>query len=306
MMTENRSLNRGWIYRETVDRSGIGQTVLQYYAQRYAHSSLETWQERLTLGQICLDGKPLHTNIQLKLGQVLEYHRPPWLEADVPLNYALVYEDRDLLVIDKPSGLPVMPGGGFLEHTLLWQLRQQYPIDPPVPIHRLGRGTSGLLLLGKSALAKSELSRQMRSNSLEKIYLALVADNSIPNRLTINDPIGKIPHPILGYIYGVTPTGKFAHSECRVIRRNSDSAIVRVKILTGRPHQIRIHLAAAGYPLLEDPLYRAGGLPKSEIAEIIAVPGDCGYWLHAYQLSLLHPRTNLQLDLECQPPTQLC
>jgi 23S rRNA pseudouridine1911/1915/1917 synthase len=295
MMTENRSLNDGWIYRDKIDRSGVGQTVLQYYAQRYTHSTLKEWKTRLTLGQIWLDGKLLQVNIQLQLEQLLEYHRSPWLEPDVPLNFATIYEDEDLLVINKPSGLPVMPGGNFLQNTLLWQLQQQYSIDPPIPIHRLGRGTSGLLLLGKSALAKSELSRQMRSNhTIEKIYLALVADNTIPDRLIIDRPIGKIPHPILGYVYGATPTGKFAYSEVEVIQRNTDSAIVRVKIITGRPHQIRIHLAAAGYPLLGDPLYQVGGLPK-----IDAVPGDCGYWLHAHQLSFLHPRTNCRLHLEC-------
>jgi 23S rRNA pseudouridine1911/1915/1917 synthase len=144
MIAENRSLNRGWIYKDKIDRFGEGQTVLQYYAQRYTHSSLEIWQERLKSGQIWLDGKLLQDNIQLKTGQFLEYHRPPWLEVDVPLNYAVIYQDEDLLVIDKPAGLPVMPGGGFLEHTLLWQLQQEYHENPPVPIHRLGRGTSGL------------------------------------------------------------------------------------------------------------------------------------------------------------------
>jgi 23S rRNA pseudouridine1911/1915/1917 synthase len=295
MMTENRSLNDGWIYRDKIDRSGVGQTILQYYAQRYTHSSLKEWETRLTLGQIWLDGKPLQVNTPLQLGQLLEYHRPSWLEPHVPLNFATIYEDEDLLVIDKPSGLPVMPGGNFLQNTLLWQLQQQYSIDPPIPVHRLGRGTSGLLLLGKSALAKSELSRQMRSNHIiKKIYLALVADNTIPDRLIIDNSIGKISHPILGYVYGATPTGKYAYSEVEVIQRNIDRAIVRVKIITGRPHQIRIHLAVAGYPLLGDPLYQIGGLPK-----IDAVPGDCGYWLHSHQLSFLHPRTNDRLHLEC-------
>jgi 23S rRNA pseudouridine1911/1915/1917 synthase len=137
--------------------------------------------------------------------------------------------------------------------------------------------------------------------TIKKIYLALVADNSIPDNLIIDHPIGKIPHPILGYIYGATPQGKFAHSECRVIQRNSDNAIVEVRIFTGRPHQIRIHLATAGYPLLGDPLYGVGGLFKNEIA----VPGDCGYYLHAYQLSFFHPRIDRLINLKSSPKFKL-
>ena len=312
-------MNRGWIYRDRVSKSGVGQTVLQYYTQRYRHSSKAEWRDRIDSGQIKLDGYVVGEDTILNLGQLLEYHRSPWQEAEVPLSFNVLYEDEDLLAVEKPAGLPVMPGGGFLEHTLLWQLKQKYPQDTPVPIHRLGRGTSGLLLLGRSSLAKSSLSYQMRESSLaengqvnhkiKKLYRALIRSDSIPNNLTICHRIGKIPHPILGYIYGATPTGKFAQSECRVLQRDRDCTIVEVTILTGRPHQIRIHLAAAGYPLIGDPLYGVGGIPKTDLTsntnEKIPVPGDCGYYLHAYQLSLIHPRTQQKLNFVSQPPKEL-
>lgn len=305
-------LNQGWIYREQVSRSAVGQTVLKYYSTRYRHSNEEEWRTKIESGQVLLNGKQVPAEAILQSGQKLAYHRPPWLEPVVPLDFEIIYEDQDLLAIAKPAGLPVLPGGGFLENTLLWQIKKIYPQNTPVPIHRLGRGTSGLLLLAKSALAKSSLSRQMRSNStpestdkeIQKIYLAKVNGVVIRDRLTITNPIGKIPHPHLGYIYGATPTGKFAHSECQVIKRNPDSTIIEVKILTGRPHQIRIHLAAAGFPLTGDPLYEVGGIPKIKQNDIV-VPGDCGYHLHAYRLAFTHPRNEERVNLICSPPDSL-
>ena len=289
----------------------MGKTILQYYSQRYKHSSEAEWRERIANGQILVNGSRTSPESLLKFRQNLEYHRFPWYEPSVPLSYEILYEDEDLIAINKPEGLPVLPAGNFLQHTLWWQLKQDYPQNTPVPIHRLGRGTSGLMLLARTPLAKSLLSQQMRSNSQEnnqekqiiKTYRALVTGNSIPEQLTICDRIGKIPHPTLGYIYGATPQGKFAHSECQVIKCHTNSTLVEVKILTGRPHQIRIHLAAAGYPLLGDPLYLPGGIPRLTSATgKIPLPGDCGYHLHAYHLSFNHPRNNTRMSLKCSLP----
>ncbi|MEL6439530.1 MAG: RluA family pseudouridine synthase [Cyanobacteria bacterium J06621_8] len=305
-------MNQGWIYREQVKGADAGQTVLSYYSQKYRHSSLQQWQERILVGQVWLNDQPTDTAAILRAKDRLAYHREPWEEPQVPLKWVTIYEDEDLLVINKPSGLPVLPGGNFLEHTLWWQLNQQYSQDVPVPIHRLGRGTSGLMLLGRSQLGKSSLAQQMRDSTLKqehkisKIYRALVSGNSIPEQLSINQEIGKIPHPVLGYIYGATPDGKPAYSECQVIERYTNSSLLEVRIFTGRPHQIRIHLAAAGCPLLGDPLYIAGGrfAPVDSEQQSIPVPSDCGYFLHSYQLSFIHPRTLKVMNFQELVPSQ--
>ena len=302
-------MNQGWIYRERVKPADAGQTVLEYYSNKYKHSSRTQWQDRITSGQILLDGQPVSTTAILQPQDRLVYHRQPWNEPEVPLKFDVLYGDRELLVINKPSGLPILPGGSFLEHTLLWQLRKQYSNNTPVPVHRLGRGTSGLLLLARSQLAKSHLAKQMRDRTLEnnsqisKIYRVLVSGNQMRDRFTIDRPIGKIPHPVLGYVYGATPEGKYAKSKCQIIERYLNCTLLEVEIFTGRPHQIRIHLAAIGYPLLGDPLYVTGGsFAKISPTEKIPVPGDCGYFLHASRLSFAHPQTLQQMNFECPTP----
>jgi 23S rRNA pseudouridine1911/1915/1917 synthase len=298
-------VNQGWTYREQVKQGG--QTVLAYYVNRYRHSSPAEWRSRIEARQILLAGQPTTADTVLQAGQWLIYHRLPWLEPEVPLAFEVLHADTDLLVVAKPAGLPVLPGGGFLEHTLLWQLQLHFPQDTPVPIHRLGRGTSGLLLLARSPLAKSVLSQQMRASTLvqqqiRKTYRALVGGGCLRDHFCITQAIGKVPHPTLGYLYAAAPNGKFAYSECRVLKRSSTTTLLEVTILTGRPHQIRIHLASIGYPLVGDRLYGPGGVPAIATA---TMPGDCGYYLHAYRLTFTHPRTGQVMNICCSPPPEL-
>lgn len=308
-------MNQGWTYRDRVSPHAGGQTLLDYYTQRYRHSSREEWQQRIEAGLVTVEGTPGYPEQRLCPGQYLAYHRPPWREPDVPLDFAVLYDDADLMAIAKPSGLPVLPGGGFLTHTLLHQIQCHYPSNPPIPVHRLGRGTSGVMLLARSPLAKSELSRQFRTStqgipttgSLQKTYRALIGPSPLPDTFVLTTPIGPVPYPVLGTVYAATPQGKPACSEGRVIHRDATHTLLEVTIRTGRPHQIRIHLAAAGYPLLGDSLYAPGGLPYPRFPHqaTLTAPGDCGYWLHAYRLRFIHPRTQEPMTLSCRPPAIL-
>lgn len=120
--------------------------------------------------------------------------------------------------------------------------------------------------------------------------------------MTLATPIGPVPHPLLGSLYAASLQGKPALSHVRVLERRADSFLCDVRIATGRSHQIRIHLAAAGHPLVGDTLYGPGGLPAPDSR---ALPGDPGYLLHAAELSFRHPGTGCEVVLECEPPLLL-
>jgi 23S rRNA pseudouridine1911/1915/1917 synthase len=273
---------------------------LTYLARTYRHSSELEWRNRLQNGGVFLNGREVGPDTVLDRGQWLIWRRPPWLEPDVPLAYAVLYEDEELLAVAKPGGLPTAPGGGFLEHTLLRLVRKHYP--EAAPIHRLGRGTSGIVLFARTARARSVLCEAMRRNEVIKIYRALA--NGIPARdsFFIDTPIGPVPHPKLGTIHAACQDGRYAVSRVSVLERRADASLLEVRIETGRPHQIRIHLAAAGHPLTGDPLYASGGgINESGTA----LPGDLGYLLHAERICLRHPATGAVVEIWCSPPPEL-
>ncbi len=273
--------------------------MLTYLARQYRHSSLDEWRLRLERGEIFLDGRCATGDVPLKKGQWLLWRRPPWQEPDVPSGFAILYEDADLLAAAKPGGLPTMPAGGFLDNTLFAAVRAKYP--EATPVHRLGRGTSGIVLFARSARARSGLCMAIRDGLVTRTYRALASGVPASASFSIDVPIGPVPHPRLGTVHAACPQGRSALSHVTVIEHRADSSLVEVTIETGRPHQIRIHLAAAGHPLTGDPLYEAGG----GVAARGGLPGDCGYLLHAESIDFPHPATESRVKIWCSPPPAL-
>ncbi|MEY4760123.1 MAG: hypothetical protein RLZZ268_1621 [Cyanobacteriota bacterium] len=295
--------NRGHAYRDCVAPGDAGQWISAFYAGRYRHSGAEVWRQRLAAGEIDRNGQRLQADGALAAGDQLIWYRPPWQEPAVPELPGPLFDDGDLLVFDKPSGLPVLPAGGFLEHTLLAQLQARWPEARPV--HRLGRFTSGLLVCARRSGTRAWLSAQLRDSTAAgttsaasarpctKAYRALIQPPASgspllalepDHPLSLTTPIGRCPHRRLGTIWAAAPTDPAAlpaSSGLRLLERGERAWLVEITIATGRPHQIRIHTAAAGAPLLGDPLYAPGGLALDQ-----ALPGDGGYSLHAHRLRL--------------------
>ena len=146
------------------------------------------------------------------------------------------------------------------------------------------------------------MTRQWSAREIAKRYRALATGRPGTDLFSGSVPIGAAPHPLLGNVHAAAPDGKPATTHVEVLERRDDAFLCDVRIETGRPHQIRIHLAAAGHPLAGDPLYAAGGRPAPECR---AVPGDPGYLLHGAELGFRHPRTGQPLRLECAPPPVL-
>jgi 23S rRNA pseudouridine1911/1915/1917 synthase len=299
------AFNDGHAYRDRV--SAAAASTAGFYAKRYTHSDPGVWRERLAAGQIWRNGQRLWGDGPLVAGDRLVWHRPPWQEAAVPVLPGPLFDDGDLVVFNKPSGLPVLPAGGFLQYTVLGQLARVAPGARPV--HRLGRFTSGLLVCARSRQARAWLSAQLRDSTAasvsatgsgsgpQKVYRALLSlpqpgsallQLAVGQALPLDTPIGRQPHGRLGSLWCAAAPGDDAplpaRSQLTLLEPRADGWLVQVAIATGRPHQIRIHVAAAGAPLLGDPLYLPGGVARAE-----ALPGDGGYQLHAHRLSLSPP-----------------
>ena len=294
-------MNSGFEYREQVGPDAAGHTVIDHLAARLRHSTIEVWRRRIEAGEVVLRDAPATAAGVLRAGDWLAWRRPPWVEPAVPLAFAVLHRDESLLAVAKPRGLPSVPNGGFLEHTLLHVVRARFP--EATPMHRLGRGTSGLVLFARTALARRVVSGAWRDGGVEKTYRALVSGVPARRSFTVEAPIGLVDHARLGRIHAAVPagSGRPAVSHVRVLDARGGTALVEVTIPTGRPHQIRIHMAAAGHPLVGDPVYAAGGHPRPDAG----LPGDPGYHLHAHRLSLAHPVTGVRLELECHPPPAL-
>jgi len=291
-------LNRGYAYTTIIGSQHHGQTLLFHLASLYPHSTPQAWQQNLNSGEVTLNGIPATGSESLTSGQTLVWNRPPWIEPDAPQHFELLFDDPHLLAVNKPSGLSTLPGGGFLENTLLRLVQKQFPNASPV--HRLGRGTSGIVLFAKTPQAAANLSAIWNTPKIQKIYQALaqyVAEQDVYEILT---PIGLVPHPRLGTVWAAKSGAKPSKSLARVISRNTNTTTFEVSLYSGRPHQIRIHLASIGHPLVGDPLYGATGQPLENLP---GLPGDGGYFLHAQFLKFDHPITGEQIHLEAALPS---
>jgi 23S rRNA pseudouridine1911/1915/1917 synthase len=306
-------LNGGHAYTTIITSKDRGRTLLSHLASLYPHSTPQAWQQNLNNCEVTINGLTATGSESLIASQTLVWNRPPWIEPDTPQHFEVLFDDPHLLAVNKPGGLPTLPGGGFMENTLLRLVQKQTPNANPV--HRLGRATTGIVLFAKTPQAAAKLGADWNTPRVQKIYWAL-AQNVVQNdaqhdaqHVVENDaqqdayeiltPIGLVPHPRLGSVWAANPSGKPSKSLAKVISRTASTTTFEVSLNSGRPHQIRIHLASIGHPLVGDPLYGVSGQPLENLP---GLPGDGGYFLHARFLKFHHPITGEPINLEAALP----
>ena len=285
-----------------------GQRLDQIAAQLFAEHSRSRLAGWIKEGRLTVDGAVLRPRDVVHFGSVLELEteqeaQGEWVAQDIPLN--IVYEDDDLLVIDKPAGLVVHPAAGHADGTLLNALLHHVPDIINVPragiVHRLDKDTTGLMVVAKTLQAQTKLVEQLQSRTVSRIYEAIVI-GVITAGGKINAPIGR--HGQQRQRMAVMEGGKPAVSHYRVLERFRAHTHTRVKLETGRTHQIRVHMAHINFPLVGDPAY--GGRfripPAASQTMVQALKDFPRQALHARFLELEHPTTGQRMKWESPLP----
>jgi 23S rRNA pseudouridine1911/1915/1917 synthase len=264
------------------------------------------FQQLLADGAVSVNGRPQSkASAKLRAGDAVEVELRPTAQAQAfqpePIPLSVVYEDAHLLVVDKPAGLVVHPAAGHWSGTLLNALLAHHAGAAALPragiVHRLDKDTSGLMLVGKTVTACEALVRMIAARRVHRIYVALVEgawrgeDERLVDRPVGRDPRNRLRMAVLAEGHAA---GKPAQTSVRVLSRGAAHAWVGCKLHTGRTHQIRVHLASLGHPLVGDATY--GGRPLAGLARQA---------LHAHRLALSHPVTGAWLQLESPLPEDI-
>ncbi len=272
-----------------------------YLSEKLEDTSRVAIQRLVTNGKVLVNGKTVKASYKVQAGDKIE------VEEEVPVEISLkaqnipldiIYEDKDIIVVNKPKGMVVHPANGNPDGTLVNAIMAICKdslsgiggeIRPGI-VHRLDKDTSGIIIIAKNDKAHINLSEQIKEHTVKKTYIALVRGLVKENEATINMPIGRSEKDRKKM--AVTKKGKEAITHFKVLERYDKYTLLQVNIETGRTHQIRVHLSQIGYPIVGDEVYSNG---KNEWN----VKGQC---LHAKSLEFIHPLTREKMYLEAELP----
>ena len=272
-----------------------------YIASKKDNISRTNIQRLIEEGSILVNGQKKKISYKVQIGDSIEINIPEAKETDIKaedIPLEVVYEDSDIIVVNKPKGMVVHPANGNPDGTLVNAIMNICKgslsgiggeIRPGI-VHRLDKDTSGLLIVAKNDLAHINMSTQIKNREVKKIYIALVKGNINENEATINMPIGRSTKDRKKM--AVRKEGKEAVTHFKVLKRYGDYTLLKIKIDTGRTHQIRVHMAEIGHPVVGDMVYSKG---KNEF-------GVEGQMLHATSLDFRHPITGKEMHLEADLP----
>jgi len=273
----------------------------KYVCARHPELSRTRVQKLIAAGKVTVNGQSAKPGLRLNIGDKIELNIPPTPPQElkpeaIPLK--IIYEDDDLLAVDKPAGLTVHPAPGHPGHTLVNAILAHFPhladigdsLRPGV-VHRLDKDTSGVMLVAKNSQAQVNLSKQFKSHSVTKAYLALVKGKLEPENGIIEADIGRDPRNRKKM--AVVAEGREARTEYRVVKYIGDYSLLEMMPETGRTHQIRVHLAAIGFPVVGDKIYG------------VKAPFLTRQFLHACRLGFKLPSTGEYVEFESELPEDL-
>ncbi len=312
---KSAEINQIELTHQTTDKQ-IGLRLDKLASQVFEGFSRAQLQNWINEGKLTINGKAQKPKYRVKIDDILQLSAT--LEqhgADQPENIDIdvIYEDDDVLVVNKPVGMVVHPGAGNWTGTLVNGLLFHYPEQKHLPraglVHRIDKDTSGLLIVGKNKTAQLELMAQLKDKSVYRHYKCVVAGDAedLQRHRVINQPIGR--HKTQRTKMAVMQTGgKDAVTHLlEIIPLNENYSLVSIALETGRTHQIRVHLSSLGYPLIGDTIYGGrqqlrAGLTDEQREAVKAFPRQA---LHAYELGFVHPTTKKQMNVITDIPEDM-
>jgi 23S rRNA pseudouridine1911/1915/1917 synthase len=289
------------IEAKTIQVTELAIRMDKYLAKAYPDMSRSYIQKLIEQGYILVNGHEAKASQKLDIGNKINISLPPpeptSLTAEpMPLN--IVYENNDLIVLNKPAGLTVHPAPGHTSHTLVNALLAHCPelakfgnsMRPGI-VHRLDKDTSGLMIIAKNSSTQQSLINQFKTHSVSKGYIVLVKGKLTPSRGIIEAPIGR--HPSNRKRMAIVTSGRQAKTSYRVKEYIDNYTLLEVKIETGRTHQIRVHLSAIGYPVIGDSVY---GVKSAYLKR---------QFVHSYRLGFYLPSSGKYQEFTCELPDDL-
>ena len=291
--------------------SDLGNRVDQISSKQFTEYSRAHIQKWIKEGNLLVNDKKIKAKYIPQLGDVIsvEFWEEPQLidlPEDIPLE--IIFEDEEIMIINKPAGLVVHPGSGNKSGTLVNALlshNEELSFLPRAGIvHRLDKDTSGIMVISKSEISYLNLIEQLKERSVKRTYLAIVLGAPLANKI-INKPIGR--HPKIRTKQAVTHNGKEAITRFSVLESLEGYSLLRVNLETGRTHQIRVHLSHIGYPIVGDPVYgnRSKFSPGSNEAFKKVISSFKRQALHAEEIELIHPSSKELISFKASMPSDM-
>ncbi|MBN1757286.1 MAG: RluA family pseudouridine synthase [Chitinispirillaceae bacterium] len=288
------------------------QPVVDYLAGRFTYHSHDTWTGLVASGSIRIDGRTATVHDTVRGNQTIAYDAGEFEEPPADLDYAIIYEDEWLLAVNKPGNLLIHRAGRSFRNNLMYHLRSVHTPSYATArcIHRLDRNTSGIVLVAKTAQLQSEIDCQFRMRTVHKWYDAIVEGVMNKPIDRIDAPIGRDASPDFRSRFRVDPAGKEAVTiveQCEVIGPGFSQLLL--KPLTGRTHQLRVHCAAIGHPVVGDRLYGStvsvsgNGIDGGGSNDLHSAPDR--HALHCAKIVFHHPRKNLECCIEAPLPADM-
>lgn len=283
-----------------VDETSVNMRLDVYLANKLVDKSRSYIQNLVEDDMVQVNNKLRKSNYKLNVDDLVLITIPDPIELSIkPQNIPLdiIYEDSDLVVVNKPKGMVVHPAAGVYENTLVNALLYHCTdlsgingVSRPGIVHRIDKDTSGTIVVAKNDYTHNKLALQLKDHSMNRIYLALVEGVIKEDEGTVDEPLGR--HPIERVKIAISKDGKRAVTHYRVIERYNNNTLIECKLETGRTHQIRVHMAFKGHPIVGDPVY---GYKKQRFKLE-------GQLLHAKLLGFIHPKTEKYMEFSTEPP----